>query len=88
MQYSKLIWTHSHAEMPREILSEYDAEGWEQRKVEIFADGAMSYASQHESSNGAQLSLIQRPSDDEVRHEPEKQNSMVIVFSVPLCLCG
>jgi hypothetical protein len=71
MQYSRLQWNHSSPTEPIEILSEYDDDGWERRKVEVFRNGAIGFASSTESVGGSELSLIQRPRDEEVVAEPE-----------------
>ena len=66
MRYSKLIWRHDSPTEPTRIISEYDANGWERRKVEIFADGSVAFASSNETVGGARLSEIRCPADDEV----------------------
>lgn len=71
MRYSKLLWNHKFPDEPVEIFSEHDDKGWERRKVELFRDGSMGFASPAESSNGTKLSLIQCPPDEEVNSEPE-----------------
>lgn len=71
MRYSKLIWNHTFPNEPVEIYSEHDDKCWERRKVEIFRDGVMGFASATESSEGTKLSLIQCPPDEEVNSEPE-----------------
>jgi hypothetical protein len=71
MQYSRLQWNHSSPSEPREILSEYDEDGWERRKVEVFPDGSVRFASGTESVGGSKLSLIPRPPDADVVAEPE-----------------
>ena len=71
MRYSKLIWTHAFPNEPVEIYSEHDDRGWERRKIEMFRDGSMGFASPTESSDGTNLSLIQCPPDEEVNSEPE-----------------
>lgn len=71
MRYSRLRWDHLSASEPIEILSEYDENGWERRKVEVFHDGSVRFASGTESVGGSKLSLIQRPPDEEVVAEPE-----------------
>jgi hypothetical protein len=71
MRYSRLQWTHASPAEPVEICSEYDQDGWERRKVELFADGTVRYASATESVGDSQLSLIPRPPDEEVSSEPE-----------------
>jgi hypothetical protein len=65
------LWNHSSPTEPVEILSEYDDDGWERRKVEVFRDGSLGFASSSESVGGSALSLIQRPPDEEVVAEPE-----------------
>jgi hypothetical protein len=71
MQYSRLQWNHSSPSEPREILSEYDEDGWEHRKIEVFPDGSVGYAGGSESCGGSKLSLIPRPPDEDVVAEPE-----------------
>jgi hypothetical protein len=71
MRYSRLKWSHSSPTEPVEILSEHDDDGWERRKIEVFADGSVCYASESESVGGSKLSLIPRPPDEEVASEPE-----------------
>ena len=71
MQYSRLQWHHSSPSEPIEIFSEYDQDGWERRKVEVFRDGSVRFAGGSESVGGCQLSLIPRPPDEEVIDEPE-----------------
>jgi len=66
MRYSKLIWRHGSPTEPTLILSEHDAHGWEHRKIEIFADGSVAFASSSETVGGAKLSEIRCPRDDEV----------------------
>ena len=73
MNYSRLLWTHSSPDEPREILCEYDSDGWESRKVEIFPDGSVGFADAGESAGGTRLSLIPRTPDDEVVADPEFQ---------------
>ena len=73
MRYSKLIWNHKVPDEPTQVFSEHDEDGWERRKVELFPDGTVGFASSTESSGGTKLSLIQCPPDEEVNLEPEFQ---------------
>ena len=66
MRYSKPVWRHDSPTEPISILSEHDADGWERRKVEIFADGSVGFASSMKSVGGAQLSQIRCPADVDV----------------------
>jgi hypothetical protein len=71
MRYSKLIWNHEFADEPAQVFSEHDDGGWERRKVEVFPDGSVGFASSTESFGGTKLSLIQCPPDEEVNLDPE-----------------
>ena len=71
MEYSKLIWTHGDHDLPIEIYSEYDADGWETRKVEVFADGSFGFAGAQSCSGATRLSLIQKPADSDVTADPQ-----------------
>ncbi len=71
MRYSRLQWNHLSPNEPIEVLSEYDDNGWERRKVEAFRDGSVRFASGTDSIGGSKLSLIPRPPDEEVVAEPE-----------------
>ncbi len=45
MKYLKVKWRHHHINEPIEIYSEINQDGWEIRKVELFHDDTISYAS-------------------------------------------
>jgi len=45
MRYVDVFWRHSNPEDPVRLVSELDADGWELRKLEIFANGRAAYAS-------------------------------------------
>lgn len=66
MRYSRLLWSHRSPSEPVEILSEHGPDGWETRKIEIFLDDSIAFASAEESAGGARLSEIRCPPDDEV----------------------
>jgi hypothetical protein len=42
--YQRVGWATDNPAMPVEIYSELDAERWEIRKVEVFADGRVQYS--------------------------------------------
>jgi len=73
MRYSKLLWQHTSFEEPFEIYSEHDDFDREVRKIELFRDGTVGFASISESNHGTQLSLITCPPDEEVNLLPEFQ---------------
>ena len=55
MQYLKAHWVHSNPDDPIWLYSELDADRWEMRKVEIFADGQIGFASASEQTAGTRL---------------------------------
>ncbi len=48
--YIKVRWLHTSPDDPVLLYSELDAERWEQRKVDIFADGRTGFADAAEQS--------------------------------------
>ncbi len=55
MRYLRVQWLHSHPDEPVTLYSELDDEGWEVRKVEIFADGHIGFASKTEVVGSIEL---------------------------------
>ena len=49
MQYIRVRWNHDRSDEPVELWSELDGESWEVRKVEVFPDGHLGFASRDES---------------------------------------
>lgn len=73
MRYLHIKWTHKDPGAPAQIYSEIDADGYENRKVEIFADGRKGFADASESANGTVLSDMKVPSLKEFAAMPEYQ---------------
>lgn len=55
MEYIKTQWIHSSPDYPVWLYSELDADRWEVRKVEIFADGQIGFASSTEHTGDTRL---------------------------------
>jgi hypothetical protein len=66
MRYLHVKWTHSSANDPVELYSEVDDEDWEIRKVEVFRDGTIGYASASESTPSTVLAESRVPSLEEI----------------------
>lgn len=65
-------WKSAPADSPVEFYSELDAARWEKRKVEVFPDGHMGYASSSSSSNdGTRLAIIALPPINEIARQIE-----------------
>jgi hypothetical protein len=55
MYYVRVKWNHAIPEEPVWLYSELDRNRWETRKVEIFADGTIGFASAYEACGGTRL---------------------------------
>lgn len=65
-------WKNAPADSPVEFYSELDAANWEKRKVEVFPDGHMGYASSASSSNdGTRLAIVALPPISEIARQIE-----------------
>ena len=62
--YSK--WHNNPVGSPSELYSELDAQRYEIRKVEIFNDGKIGYASKTDTAHGTRLGIIPVPSITEI----------------------
>jgi hypothetical protein len=49
MKHIKVRWKQSDPAAPVRVYSELDDAGWEQRKVEVFENGASGFASRSEN---------------------------------------
>src|SRR5262245_53946624 len=71
MRYIKVKWIHSSPDEPVLLYSELDDDRWETRKVEVFSNGRIGFASAAESGGTTRLGEIPVPSLDEIAAEGE-----------------
>jgi hypothetical protein len=72
MQYIKVAWKHAHPDEPVLLYSELDDARWEIRKVEVFRDGLLGYASRKDPLRGSTgLSVEQVPALSKIASIPE-----------------
>jgi hypothetical protein len=71
MKYICVKWNHSLSNEPVLLLSEIDDDRIERRKVEIFVDGRIGYASSTESYGGTRLGEVAIPPLSEISNDPE-----------------
>ena len=71
MNYIRVNWKHTFSSEPTSIYIEVDDGGWEQRKVEVFPNGAMGYASKSRSAGGTGLSDERTSSLSEIAADPQ-----------------
>lgn len=71
MRYIKVKWIHPPNEYPVLLYSELDDSRWEVRKVDVFADGRMQYASAAMSIGDTALGFEPVPPLDEIGKDPQ-----------------
>jgi Domain of unknown function (DUF6881) len=71
MMYLRVLWQHSFADEPIELLSELNAARLEVRKIEVFRDGRKGYASSTESKRGTRSSVEPVPCLADIASDPQ-----------------
>jgi hypothetical protein len=71
MKYIKVFWRHTHPDEPTLLYSELDDARWETRKVEIFRNGKIGYASRTASGGSTGLGIIPVPQLSTIASDPE-----------------
>ena len=71
MRYQRVLWRHSFPTEPVVLYSECDDQGWEVRKVEVFADGTMTFAGEQESTGSTGLGEVPVPPLAEIAKDPQ-----------------
>jgi hypothetical protein len=71
--YIHSLWRAAPPDSPVEFWSELDPQRYETRKIEIFADGRVGYASNRGTTQDTRLSIEPLPTIAEIRAEGEFQ---------------
>ncbi|WFU25380.1 hypothetical protein QA649_03805 [Bradyrhizobium sp. CB1717] len=71
MKYIKVLWHHSFPDEPTVLYSELDDDFWEHRKVYVFRDGRLGYASATEAVNSVKLSIEPLPPLSKIGSDPQ-----------------
>ncbi|ULR47139.1 hypothetical protein [Rhizobium sp. K102] len=69
--YIRVQWLHDFPEEPVDLWSELDRERFETRKLEIFRNGTVGYASASEAVGGTMLGIVPVPSLAEIAADSE-----------------
>jgi len=77
MEYIKVKWIHSFSDEPVLLYSEIDEERWEQRKVEVFADGRIGYAGGEISTENTGLGEVPILQLKEIAADPQFQPEVI-----------
>ncbi len=64
-------WLHGGRDEPVLLLSEFDAQRFEVRKVEVFADGRLGFAGPTEAHGGTELGSAPLPTAAEISADPQ-----------------
>lgn len=71
MTYLMCHWIHNFSDEPILLYSEMDHQRYEVRKVELYADGRIGYATQDFEHGGTGLSLESVPFTEDIAEQPE-----------------
>ena len=71
MDYVRVRWLHTNPNEPIWLISEIDADRWETRKVEIFANGSKGHAARGEEAGGTVLADLPLLPLQEIASDPQ-----------------
>ena len=71
MKYIKVKWSHDSSQYPVMLYSELNENMWEVRKVEIYADGRVGFASGEEHFGSTELGMSPIPAIEEIALDPQ-----------------
>jgi hypothetical protein len=71
------LWIHDSQTDPVELYCETNDQRWETRKVEVFRDGSIGFASATESSEGTILGESPIPPIEEIAADPEFKPQLI-----------
>ncbi|TDT33253.1 DUF6881 domain-containing protein [Naumannella halotolerans] len=69
--YIRVRWIHEYEELPVELYSELDSQGWELRKVEVFAGGRSQAADAYGGAGDTRLGGEPVLPIDEIALDPQ-----------------
>lgn len=85
VSYIRVRWLHASPDEPVELWSELDAARDETRKVEIWADGRVGYASAESVSGGTILGECPVPPMEEIAADPQFQPEIISRLAFEEC---
>jgi hypothetical protein len=79
MRYLKVKWLQDSPDYPVLLYSEFDAQNWEVRKVEAYADGRMDFANEDDRSGDTKLGIEPFTPEEEaaIATDPEFEPSTI-----------
>lgn len=70
-KYLKVRWLHQDPQYPVLLFSEIGKDRYELRKVEVYSDGRMEFATEEWNSGETALGEVPVPSEDEIAADPQ-----------------
>jgi hypothetical protein len=77
MRYLYIKWVHKNPGDPVHLYSEIGDDGYELRRIELWANGRKGYADANEEAGGTALSVMPVPSLKEIAAQPEYQPKQI-----------
>lgn len=71
MRYLAVQWHQTNPEYPVWLYCEIDDSGWEQRKIEVYADGTHDFADEKRHTGSTELGQDVVPPTDEIAADPQ-----------------
>lgn len=71
MRYIDVEWIHDFQDEPVRLISEIDHENYELRKLEIYRDGSVGFATDSIEHGGSRLGVSEIPPVEEINSDPE-----------------
>ena len=83
--YIRVRWLHEHLDEPVDLWSEVDSQGFEVRKVEIWKDGRVGFASREREHGGTRLGTEPTPPLAEIAADPEFEPEQISEIEFEKC---
>ena len=83
--YIRVRWLHTSPDDPVDLWSELDADREEVRKVEIWSDGRVGYASIAGEVGGTRLGEVPVPALHEINLDPQFQAETITNADFEMC---
>jgi len=83
--YIRVRWLHRDQSYPVELWSELDALRFEIRKIEVWSDGRVGFASRERESGGTMLGEAPLPSLAEIAADPEFEPEQISELEFEKC---
>ena len=77
MRYIDVEWIHDSEDEPFRLVSEIGDDHFETRKIELFRNGKLGFASEESQSENTMLGIVEVPSLEEINSDKEFQGKNI-----------